>query len=115
MLRIAALIGLVATSAAAQVETCSDTAAAYKAATDHVMFQLKSPFSAIFPELGAEYTSVTTTGDCSFAVSGFVDASNSNSAMVRQGFSLVMVYDATTEQWEASGLTTTGSSPTPEG
>jgi hypothetical protein len=111
MLKLAALIGLMASTAAA--DDCPDEAFAYKAATNHVMFKLKSPFSAIFPELGAEYTSVKIAGDCIFAVSSFVDALNSNGAMVRQGFSLEIVYDLERDEWEVSGLTTTGSSPSP--
>jgi hypothetical protein len=113
MLRLAALIGLLASGAAAQTEKCADDSAAYKAATDHVMFQLKSPFSAVFPELGTEYTNVENIGGCEFAVTGFVDALNSHGRSVRQGFSLNVEYDSRNAGWTATGLSVTGSSPSP--
>lgn len=88
--------------AASAAETCPDTGAAYKATIDHVMFQLKSPFSAEFPEFGAEYVTIELIGQCEFSVSSYVDAKNTIGRTVRQGFSVRMSY--TDDEWQASDL-----------
>lgn len=68
-----------------------DTEAAFEAAKDAVLKNLKAPATAQFPEYAAEFVDDLEGGQ--FRVTSYVDAQNGFGAMIRNDFTCVVVVE----------------------
>lgn len=64
--------------------------------------KLKSPKSADFPHISK--IKVASAGDQSWKIDGYVDAINSFNASLRQKYTCLISYDATSKVWTCNSL-----------
>lgn len=79
-----------AAKAREEAKVCNDKVSAWTMAEQMVEAQLRAPSTADFPWYREEW--VRPTGDCSFTVTGYVDAQNGFGAMIRSNWVVVLTY-----------------------
>lgn len=80
---------------------CSDDGYAWVMAGNFVKRQLVSPSSAKFPYKPDSYSYM---GDCRHSVAGTVTAQNALGVMIRNNFTVTMIYLKTEGKWRAEDL-----------
>ena len=85
-------------------EPCDSKAKGYEAAKDAVNSGLKAPATAVYPSWDDDGVQIFETGECKFAVLGFVDSQNGFGALIRSRFSVKVEYLKAKSDWNSSEL-----------
>lgn len=88
----------------------TNSSAAYEFAKEVIASNLKSPSSAVFPQITDDHVfvyqenPVLGANECTFTVVGFVDSQNGFGAMLRSNFRMEALYEHSSKRWSPTSV-----------
>ena len=84
--------------------TCKDELSAYVMSQSFVQKQLKSPATAVFPNMSTDGVRTQYLGGCLHKISGYVDSQNGFGALLRTRYLITVRNVKGTDSWQVEQL-----------